>query len=59
MKTSEVLDVPNRSGASRLHHANTVITSCTFLEQGGLLSLCSDRDFDPLIVVETWTDGTL
>ncbi len=38
MKPSEVYDVLNRIGASRLHHANTVTTSCTFLEQGGLLS---------------------
>jgi len=25
-------------GATELYHANTVVTSCTFLEQGGLLS---------------------
>jgi hypothetical protein len=38
MKPSEVFEVLKKIGASRLHHANTVITSCTFLEQRGLLS---------------------
>ena len=34
----EIYDVLGRIGAARLHHANSVITSCTFLEQRGLLS---------------------
>jgi hypothetical protein len=38
MKPSDVVDVLNKIGATRLHHANTVTTSCTFLEHGALLS---------------------
>jgi hypothetical protein len=38
MQGSEVYDVLKQIGATHLHHANSVITSCTFLEQGGLLS---------------------
>lgn len=38
MKPSDVYEVLKGIGASRLHHANTVTTSCTFLEHGGLLS---------------------
>lgn len=38
MKGSEVFDVLNGRGIERLHHANSVKTSCTFLEQSGLLS---------------------
>jgi hypothetical protein len=28
----------NQLGATHIHHANSVITSCTFLQQGGVLS---------------------
>lgn len=38
MNPAEVHTVLERIGATELHHANTVPTSCTFLEQGGLLS---------------------
>lgn len=38
MTGREVYKVFTDIGAAHLHHANTVITSCTFLEQGGLLS---------------------
>jgi hypothetical protein len=38
MKGPEVYGVLKKIGAEHLHHANSVITSCTFLEQGGLLS---------------------
>jgi len=38
MKPSGVYTVLRGIGASLLHHANTVPTSCTFLEQGALLS---------------------
>jgi hypothetical protein len=34
----EVYDVLKQLGATNLYHANSVTTSCTFLEQGGLLS---------------------
>jgi hypothetical protein len=33
-----------QAGATHLHHANSVITSCTFLQQGGLLSRGSIED---------------
>lgn len=38
MQGPEVYDVLEGIGATGLHHANSVTTSCTFLEQGGLLS---------------------
>ena len=38
MQGTDVYNVLKKIGAPRLHHANSVITSCTFLEQGGLLS---------------------
>jgi hypothetical protein len=38
MQAAEVYNVLQAIGASTLHHANTVTTSCTFLEQGGLAS---------------------
>lgn len=38
MQGSDVYNVLKKVGAPCLHHANSVITSCTFLEQGGLLS---------------------
>lgn len=38
MDPREVYEVLRAIGATQLHHANTVATSCTFLEQGGLLS---------------------
>jgi hypothetical protein len=38
MKGPDIYDVLNGIGATHLHHANSVTTSCTFLEQGGLLS---------------------
>ncbi|MGA7160958.1 MAG: hypothetical protein WBZ48_08140 [Bacteroidota bacterium] len=41
MTPREVYDVLVSKGATHLHHANSVTTSCTFLEQGALLS----RDF--------------
>jgi hypothetical protein len=38
MTPSEVYDILRTCGATELHHANTVTTSCTFLEQGALVS---------------------
>jgi hypothetical protein len=38
MQALEVYRVLQRLGATTLHHANSVTTSCTFLEQGGLVS---------------------
>jgi hypothetical protein len=38
MQGIEVYGILKAIGATRLHHANSVTTSCTFLEQGGLLS---------------------
>lgn len=38
MKGTELYRVLQRIGATHLHHANSIITSSTFLEQGGLLS---------------------
>jgi hypothetical protein len=38
MKPAEVHDVLVSIGATQLHHANTVTTSSTFLEEGALLS---------------------
>ena len=38
MQGKDVYDVLKKIGATDLHHANSVTTSCTFLEQGGLLS---------------------
>lgn len=38
MKPREVYDVLKNIGVTNLHHANTVTTSCTFLEHGALLS---------------------
>jgi hypothetical protein len=38
MNPKEVHDVLSNVGARYLHHANTVATSCTFLEHGALLS---------------------
>ncbi len=38
MKPNEVHQILRNIGVTNLHHANTVTTSCTFLEQGGLLS---------------------
>lgn len=38
MKPKEAYDVLKAKRATHLHHANTVLTSCTFLENGGLLS---------------------
>lgn len=38
MQAAEVYAVLRQIGAIQLHHANTVTTSCTFLEQGGLAS---------------------
>lgn len=38
MKGTDVYRVLQQIRATHLHHANSVITSCTFLEQGGLLS---------------------
>ncbi len=49
MKGTEVFDVLKDIGATLLHHANSVMTSNTFLEQGGLASrgmLCPGR-WDP------------
>lgn len=38
MQGKEVFDALKKIGVAHLHHANSVTTSCTFLEQGGLLS---------------------
>lgn len=38
MQGKDVYDVLKKIRATDLHHANSVTTSCTFLEQGGLLS---------------------
>lgn len=38
MDGHEVYGVLRNINATHLHHANTVVTSCTFLEQGGMLS---------------------
>jgi hypothetical protein len=38
MRGSEVYGVLQTIGAVSLHHANSVTTSCTFVEQGGMLS---------------------
>ena len=38
MQAAEVYAVLRQIGVTQLHHANTVTTSCTFLEQGGLAS---------------------
>ena len=38
MNPREVYDVLIKIGARTLHHANTITTSCTFLESGALLS---------------------
>jgi hypothetical protein len=38
MQGAEVFAVLKKLGATHLHHANSVTTSCTFLEQAGLLS---------------------
>lgn len=38
MLGNEVYDILRKIGATHLHHANSVTTSCTFLEQGALLS---------------------
>jgi len=38
MKPSDVYAVLKQSRVAHLYHANSVTTSCTFLEQGGLLS---------------------
>ena len=38
MKGTDVYNVLKAIGASSLHHANSLVTSCTFLEHGGLLS---------------------
>jgi hypothetical protein len=34
---NDIYGILKRIGATHLHHANSVMTSCTFLEQGGLL----------------------
>src|SRR5437879_6502931 len=38
MKGSDVYGVLKEVGATHLYHANSITTSCTFLEQGGLMS---------------------
>lgn len=38
MQGADIYAVLQMIGATHLHHANSVETSCTFLEQGGLLS---------------------
>jgi hypothetical protein len=35
---SDIYRILKQIGVTHLHHANSVITSCTFLEQGGVLS---------------------
>lgn len=44
MQGKDVYDVLKKIGVTHLHHANSVTTSCTFLEQGGLLSRGSVED---------------
>lgn len=41
---SDLHSILKKAGATHLHHANSVITSCTFLQQGGLLSRGSIED---------------
>ena len=38
MEGKEVFEALKEIGATHLHHTNSVTTSCTFLEEGGLLS---------------------
>jgi hypothetical protein len=38
MQGTDIYDVLKKIKVPRLHHANSVTTSCTFLDQGGLLS---------------------
>ena len=38
MQASEIYEILKRIGVRHLHHANSVITSCTYLEQGGIVS---------------------
>jgi hypothetical protein len=38
MQGTDVFAILKKLGATYLHHANSVTTSCTFLEQGGLVS---------------------
>lgn len=38
MQGKDVLDALKKIGVTHLYHANSVTTSCTFLERGGLLS---------------------
>ena len=38
MQGKDVYNILKKIGAKQLHHANTVRTSCTFLEHGALLS---------------------
>jgi len=38
MNGKDVYRILKKIGADHVHHANSVMTSCTFLEQGGLLS---------------------
>jgi len=35
---SDIYEILKRIGVTHLHHANSVITSCTYLEQGGIVS---------------------
>src|ERR1700681_807811 len=44
MQGSDLHSILKKAGATHLHHANSVITSCTFLQQGGLLSRGSIED---------------
>ncbi|HWZ45008.1 MAG TPA: hypothetical protein VNW97_16150 [Candidatus Saccharimonadales bacterium] len=38
MQASDIYYILKQAGATHLHHAHSVITSCTFLEHGGVLS---------------------
>jgi hypothetical protein len=38
LQGSDVYEILKRIGVTHLHHANSVITSCTYLEQGGIVS---------------------
>ncbi len=38
MENTKILEILRTKGATGLYHANSVLTSCTFLENGGLLS---------------------
>ena len=38
MTNQTIKQILKKKGVSHLYHANTMITACTFIENGGLLS---------------------